>query len=351
MSAIAGVFALIVGPSLLSMCLLSTWISWFGQLACYRVAREVTEPDDQKAALVAFFLVPSVIFWGAAFAKEALVFGALGLLILSTHRALRQGRWAYLAGVVIGGGVVLFVKPYTLVPYVVGVAAFTYVDLARRGALSVRLRPLYLALAAGVALGGVVAVGTVFPAYSAEKFTETVANQREAWQDISGGSNMEDSEEARTLLQQVKVLPLALVTALFRPAVFEAKNALALGAALETTVLSVGVLSLLGARRRRLAGSGFLSSPVLVFCVVFVVIFGAAVGLVTRNFGSLSRYRMPMMPFYVFVVLAARRRALAERTSIAPPGTSEVPGGSPDVETGGEQPAASADAEGAQMVH
>jgi hypothetical protein len=48
-------------------------------------------------------------------------------------------------------------------------------------------------------------------------------------------------------------------------------------------------------------------NPVLLFCIVFVITMGVAIGLASSNLGTLSRYRMPMMPFFaalLFVLTA-----------------------------------------------
>jgi hypothetical protein len=36
----------------------------------------------------------------------------------------------------------------------------------------------------------------------------------------------------------------------------------------------------------------------LIFCIVFALIFSLAVGITSGNFGTLMRYKIPMMPFY-----------------------------------------------------
>ncbi len=310
--AAAGVLIYFVGPSVLRMCMVSGWIAWSGQVAFYRVAREVVDPGDLRAALLASFFVPSVLTWGAEFTKESLVFGAFGLVVLCAYRSFHDGRLLYLPGVVLGGTAMACIKPYTLVPFVTGLAAFVYAHRAWRGARTIRIRPLYLVLAAGLAVGGVIAVGEVFPKYSMGKLNETVTQEREGWQNASGGSDIPGvAADVGGPSQQLKMLPLGLVNALFRPTVLDARNAIALAAALETTLLTLGLLSLLGARGRRFRWSSLLASPPLVFSATFVLVFGAAVGMTTPNLGSLSRYRMPMMPFYVFFVLAVRGRTRA----------------------------------------
>lgn len=308
MSALAGIFIYFLGPSILTMNLLTSWIAWFGQVCLYRVARDELPEGDRTAALVGFLFVPSVIFWGSAFCKEAFVLGFLGVVTLSAYRVWRNRKVMYLIGMIVGAVGVAMIKPYTLFAYVVGVGAFIYAHRAwRTGPIRIRISSLLLASA--ISLGGVAVMGSFFPEFGAGKVAETIAANQEGWGSIEGGSNVEiGSGEAKTISQQLQFAPLALVNALFRPAIFEARNGPMLGAAFETTLVALGVLSLLRSKVRRIARESVMRSPFLVFSVVFATIFAVAVGLGTSNLGSLSRYRVPMMPFYVTIVLVLRRR-------------------------------------------
>ena len=42
-----------------------------------------------------------------------------------------------------------------------------------------------------------------------------------------------------------------------------------------------------------------LKKPEVIFCLAFAIIFAFAVGVSTFNFGTLSRYKIPMEPFYL----------------------------------------------------
>ncbi|MFT6828639.1 MAG: hypothetical protein ACI9GZ_003758, partial [Bacteroidia bacterium] len=43
--------------------------------------------------------------------------------------------------------------------------------------------------------------------------------------------------------------------------------------------------------------------PFLVFCLIFSILFAFAVGVSTANFGTLMRYKIPMMPFFLILLL------------------------------------------------
>jgi hypothetical protein len=318
MSAMTGMIMYLVGPSLILCNLVSGWIAWFGQMCLYRVAREEVGPDGIRPALVGVFLVPSVAFWGGGLNKESIVMGAFGLLALSTYHVLKSFKIQYMPTVVIGGLVVALIKPYVLFPCVVSASAWIYADRAWKTWGSFRVRPAYLVLAGALAIGGLAAMGTLYPEFAVEKLGDSMAQRQEEWQTVVGGSNVDlGSGEARSFAQQLPYVPLAVVDSLFRPFVFEARNGPQLMAALENTVFAIGVLGLLGKHTRSIVGEAFSRSPLLVFCLSFVACFAIAVGLATSNLGSLSRYRVPMMPFYATALLLLRQHARAQQLSVA----------------------------------
>jgi hypothetical protein len=42
-----------------------------------------------------------------------------------------------------------------------------------------------------------------------------------------------------------------------------------------------------------------ISEPVILFCFLFSIIFSIGVGTTSGNFGTLVRYKIPLMPFYL----------------------------------------------------
>jgi hypothetical protein len=57
--------------------------------------------------------------------------------------------------------------------------------------------------------------------------------------------------------------------------------------------------------------------PNVLFCLAFALVFAFAVGVSTFNFGTLSRYKIPIMPYYMLalgMILAywKRERKLSE---------------------------------------
>ena len=51
------------------------------------------------------------------------------------------------------------------------------------------------------------------------------------------------------------------------------------------------------------------SNPLILFCFIFSLLFGGAVGTSTGNFGTLVRYKIPGLPFFMLLNIALLARA------------------------------------------
>ncbi|HND45792.1 MAG TPA: hypothetical protein PLC61_05275, partial [Chitinophagales bacterium] len=104
----------------------------------------------------------------------------------------------------------------------------------------------------------------------------------------------------------LKVFPKAVNVSLFRPYIWEALKPTLLVAAIEAVVtlyLSVMLLFRFKLNIFKFIGK-IISNPDILFCFIFSIIFAFAVGFTSFNFGALSRYKLPLIPYYfIFLVL------------------------------------------------
>jgi hypothetical protein len=114
----------------------------------------------------------------------------------------------------------------------------------------------------------------------------------------------------------IAVAPQAIIVSLYRPFLWEARNPVMLLSALEAlwfAWLTLRILFRTGAMRCLKLIS---STPVLSFCLIFTIIFGIGVGTNSGNFGTLVRYKIPLMPFYLaalYILQAQARKAASPR--------------------------------------
>jgi hypothetical protein len=56
-----------------------------------------------------------------------------------------------------------------------------------------------------------------------------------------------------------------------------------------------------------------MTNPTVAFCLGFSLIFAFAVGVSTYNFGTLVRYKIPMLPFFIIALILVDDLAKHER--------------------------------------
>ena len=302
MSALAAWTFYLLGPSKYAACVAFGALSLCGKVGIYRVFRANVDPVHRWYVAISALFVPSFVFWSSGLIKEAVVLAGFGWSLYGLHLWIRESRPVPgVALMMAGAAPMLLIKPYILFPFVLAAGSWYYWSRSlKRG--RVRIRPAQLVLATGLGIGGIVVLGHYFPEYSLDNFTPRTTDLQHLGR--RGGSAFGSGGEApTTLVGQFAYAPAALLTSLFRPFFFEVHNIPSLVNALETTVLTFLFARILFTRNLGKVRRQIADNPFLVFCIVFVLAFGIAVGLASSNLGTLSRYRSPLVPFFVILLL------------------------------------------------
>jgi hypothetical protein len=303
MQAISGFICLFSGDSIYSACLLVAFASFVAKLTLFKAMKTALPEIPSARLIIACMLVPSAVYWSSGLLKEPIAVVGLSMMVHGGSSVVHHNR--RFAGLlfIIGGGVLtgLF-KGYLLPPFGIG-AGFFYVSRAIFASRRT-IQPRFLLLAAVLAAVSILITGAALPHFAPDTFEEEARSAQAIGYRTEGGSNYSLGDGG--LVSQV---PLALVTVLYRPFIFEASNMLMFISALET--LAAAILTVLALSRTPWVETVryVLGRPVLCFCLGFVLTLAVGVGLTTTNLGTLSRYRMPLVPFYatLLVVLWSRR--------------------------------------------
>lgn len=141
--------------------------------------------------------------------------------------------------------------------------------------------------------------------YSLDKLAKTAEINRGYIYWISGdeGSAYSLGDFDPSITGMLTKFPLAVNVTFFRPYPWEAKKIIVLLSALEALLflyVTIRVLLGIGLRKTWITIS---KDPTIQFCLVFSVIFAFAVGISSYNFGTLSRYKIPCLPFYALAII------------------------------------------------
>ena len=301
--------------------------SYVAKVLIYRALR-VEFPKHQEAVLIGALLMPSAVFWTSTLLKEPVMMCFFGPLFLAARMVI-DGRRLIVAAVLAGVGAVgvALLKPYVLVAFLLSFAAWGLWQRVLKSGSSLVVKPLYLVLGLLTLVAASAAVDRLLPNTQERGLAGALAFQRRAAQGDEGGSNFNlegafrdaNSTENTSLAAQVALAPLALATALYRPLLFEARSPVQLVNAIEATALLVLTIQLIRRYSWRRLVATVVGSPTLMFCATFTLIMALGTGLSTSNMGTLSRYRAPMMPFFVVLLLVARAKLSEEAAAAVEP--------------------------------
>ncbi|MGY3089647.1 hypothetical protein ACVWYF_002695 [Hymenobacter sp. UYAg731] len=303
---VAAVFALLSFDTYTVIAVLFAVATFSGMWVMYMTFAKI-RPQVYKELAIAVFFLPSVFFWGSGLLKDSLCLGALGWLFYCFYRGAIE-RKNVIRCLVLGvmmGAVILSMKTYILLAFMPPALLWVFNENTR-GIKSAAVRwvakPLFLGVGAMVALFAMSQLAAADARFNLDKIGEQSKLTADYLQKVSQteqGSGYNIGVQDGTLGGMAKLAPQAIIVSLFRPFLWEARNPTMLLSALEATyfiLLTVRIFWRVGLFKT-IGAIG--SVPVLTLCFVFSLIFAISVGISSGNFGTLVRYKIPLMPFYL----------------------------------------------------
>lgn len=267
-------------------------------------------PALHRWIAVSILFIPSVVFWGSGIFKDTLTLAALGAATFTFHQLLieKKIKLTYVLLMLFSFWLIFSIKKYILLCYLPAILLWWFAtQLSRISSrmLKIASAPVVGVIAISLAYYAVLKVGEDDPRYRLSRLAETARitsyDIRYGWGARTGeGSGYTLGELDGSWQSMVKLAPQAINVSLFRPYFWEADNPLMLLSSLEGFVLLSLTLYLI--IKIRLEILAYLQKPDALFCFVFAIIFAFAVGVSTFNFGTLSRYKIPMMPYYLLAL-------------------------------------------------
>lgn len=301
---VASFFALFCFDTYCVIGLMFAVLSFSGIWAMYITFVRIYPLAYQKLAFACFFL-PSVFFWGSGLMKDSLCIGALGWTFYGFYHATIEKKNIVSASIwgLLGAYALISIKVYILLSFLPPALLWIFNENNRRiksAAVRTILKPFFLILGLGAAYVGATRLTAGDDKYDVDKIGErTKINQAYLTTQAANGSSYDIGTIDGSLGSIVTVAPQAVVVSLFRPFLFEARNPVMLLSALEAALFLY--LTVVLFYRTGLIKSFQLiaSQPILSFCFLFSVVLAVGVGTNSGNFGTLVRYKIPLMPFYL----------------------------------------------------
>lgn len=266
-------------------------------------------PQLHRWLAIAAFFIPSVFFWGSGLLKDTITLGALGIAtyqisMIFINREKSLVRWLQLA---LSFYLLYTIKLYILLTFLP--AAILWVFLAnlqsiRSLVIKFMAFPFVICTALALAYFAALTAGQDNEKYalaSLGKTAQVTAYDIRYWTGRDAGSGYTLGELDGTFGSMLRLAPQAINVTLFRPYLWEVNNSLMFMSALESFLLLILCLFTLIKKNIRL----FLAAgnPEIFFSIIFSLTFAFAVGVSTFNFGTLVRYKIPSLPFFLVAIV------------------------------------------------
>lgn len=288
-------------------CLFFSMLSFSGVWRLYRFFYELY-PHLHKQLAIAILYLPTFVFWSSGILKDPICTGAMGWITYSLYEAIykKKNITKNVITIVISGFILSAIKVYILVSYV----PFLILFLILKNINLIKSTFLKVIIVICILVGVMVSFTKIMNQlrnsmmkFAGEDLTKTIKNyqenyasQTEAQSNFSLGVEFDGS-----LTSLIKMAPAAVVATLYRPFLWETRKPSTLLTSLESLAIFLLTFKII----RKAGLRNFFKSwrdPAVMYCLAFSLFFAIFVGATTPNFGTLCRYKIPCMPFYIIAM-------------------------------------------------
>ncbi len=273
-----------------------------------------------ELALATIFL-PSVGFWSSGLLKDPVTFGGVGYIlyaILNIFIKKTKIKVSILL-ILICGFLIYYIKVYILLVLILAILIWLFAEtnklIADKNLRSIfSFLTLAVSILIGILLLNYFTSQEAAQSYRLDNLMAKAEYQRKVIENLSETTPIGSNFSINTS-NPLTLVPNSLAATFFRPFLWEVNSPVAALSAIESLILFLLTVYFFF---KRGIGKFFqlaFADPRLLMCFIFSVTFAVAVGASTSNFGALSRYKIPCMPFFFIMLLMLYKKA-----SLAYPG-------------------------------
>ena len=269
-------------------------------------------PDSQRLLYLFIVLFPSLIFWTTGVMKEPLCIGAVGIIFyyLFNKQQTKKRKIIVTILAILSAFLLFKVKAYIIYAVLISALLYFLITLFINNNFVIKLFTL-----AGISITLFIIV-YFYSSFIQEKIISTLTD--EITDKIStvtnaqlehGGSSYDLGELNLSGIGMFKYCLSAINVTLFRPYLWEYRNPLVLISAMESLLMLIGLIWILISKRWSSTIRFLLKSPALLFSIFFILFLATMVGGIAFNYGTLARYKTPLVPFFsaILIIIASNK--------------------------------------------
>jgi hypothetical protein len=285
-------------------------ISFSGVWRLYKFFYE-QYPQLHKQLAIAIIYLPTFVFWSAGILKDPLCTGMLGWLTYSVYNIFikKKSIFKNIIIAMIAAYILALVKVYILAAYLPFL--MLYVVFYKLKTIKKMFFKIILFSGLMVAMGASLflladSIQNFLGSLALNKITESVKTTQERFEGIAGLAESSFSlgvEFDGTPGSLIKIAPAAITATLFRPFLWESKKLSTLLSSIESLAFMLFTLYVLIKAGVIHFIKNIFTDPMIMYCFWYALLFAIFIGTTTLNFGTLVRYKIPCIPFYLIALM------------------------------------------------
>jgi hypothetical protein len=308
--------------------LIFSMISYAGVWRLYKFFYE-QYPHLHRQFAIAILYLPTFVFWSSGILKDPLCTGMIGFLTFSVYNVLIKRKSVFKNSIVaILSAIILgIIKLYILISYLPFLLLFVVLHYVK-SATAFITKGILLATVAIILGFGIYLFADKLKEemgdFALDKIATSVKTTQVNFENISSQAESSfslgvDFDGSPTSL--LKIAPASIAATLFRPYLWESKKLSTLLSSVESLVLIFFTIYVLFKVGPVSIAVGFVKNPLVLCCFSFAILFALFVGATTLNFGTLVRYKVPCIPFYIIslvLLLHQKKNVLLIQPTLVP---------------------------------
>jgi len=312
--------ALFYYPALGKYLLVNFYFGLFSIIAQVKLYLVVLKryPHLKKVVALCILFMPTLLLYSTSIYKETLCLSFIGFAFFNFQQIVNSKNTARNSFFLLLNLFLIFlVKSYVFYSFLIAISMvlfFKFVGVMFRHSLITR--SLIFLLLSGIILW-IYNHPDFFDPYVLS-FVDTSNFFQQYYNDDFGETSSFEIGEIETTLQGLlKKMPIGIYTTYFRPHLWEVKKPIVIFSALESfliLVFTVWAFIKNGKYLLRLIREDFFAR----LAMYYAIVLGAIIALTTFNFGSIIRYKVPVVPFawlFVFLLFYYKPKKKAEEAT------------------------------------
>ena len=289
--------------------LIFSMISFAGVWRLFRFFYE-QYPHLHKQLAISILYLPTFVFWSSGILKDPLCTGAIGWITFSLFEALYKKKDIFKNFLIVFFFCYLLakLKIYILISYLPFFVLFLVlknVNLIKNIFVKILLVPALIIFSVLIFTKAMDKLKGTLGDYAGEGLSKSIKSYQQAYESQASYAESNFSLGVTydgSVGSLIKMAPAAIVATLYRPFIWETRKLSTLITSLESLFImlftfrvlySVGVTNFI---------RSIVKDPTILYCILFSLLFALFVGATTLNFGTLVRYKIPCMPFYLIAL-------------------------------------------------